>query len=59
MNSVTGAANVTVLQGISLAGEDLIITFNVEEGPLTRVAETEVRGATVFEQDRLRKKSRS
>jgi len=46
-------ANVTVLQGISLTGEDLIITFNVEEGPLTRVAETEVRGATVFDQDRL------
>lgn len=46
---------VTVLQGISLAGEDLIITFNVEEGPLTRVAETEVRGATVFDQARLQK----
>lgn len=48
-------ARVTVLQGISLAGEDLIITFNVEEGPLTRVAETEIRGATVFDQDRLKK----
>jgi outer membrane protein insertion porin family len=46
---------VTVLQGISLTGEDLIITFNVEEGPLTRVAETEVRGATVFDQARLQK----
>ncbi|HKO35804.1 MAG TPA: POTRA domain-containing protein [Pyrinomonadaceae bacterium] len=49
------AANVTVLQGISLTGEDLIITFNVEEGPLTRIAETEVRGATVFDQGRLQK----
>jgi outer membrane protein insertion porin family len=46
-------ARVTVLQGISLAGEDLIITFNVDEGPLTRVAETEIRGATVFDQARL------
>ncbi|HEX5705062.1 MAG TPA: POTRA domain-containing protein [Pyrinomonadaceae bacterium] len=48
-------ARATVLQGISIAGEDLIITFNVEEGPLTRVAETEVRGATVFDQERLQK----
>ena len=48
-------AKVNVLQGISLAGEDLIITFNVDEGPLTRVAEFEIRGATVFDQDRLQK----
>ena len=48
-------AKATVLQGISLTGDSLIITFNVEEGPLTRVAEVEVRGATVFDQDRLHK----
>ena len=48
-------AKATVLQGISLTGDSLIITFNVEEGPLTRVAEVDVRGATVFDQDRLRR----
>jgi len=48
-------ARASVLQGISLTGDSLIITFNVEEGPLTRVAEVEVRGATVFDQDRLHK----
>src|ERR1051325_5606682 len=48
-------AKATVLQGISLTGDSLIITFNVDEGPLTRVADVEIRGATVFDQDRLRK----
>jgi outer membrane protein insertion porin family len=48
-------AQVNVVQGISLAGEDLIITFNVDEGPLTRVAEVEIRGATVIDKDRLQK----
>jgi outer membrane protein insertion porin family len=48
-------AKVTVLQGISLTGDSLIITFQVDQGPLTRVAGVEVRGATVFDQDRLRK----
>jgi outer membrane protein insertion porin family len=33
----------------------LIITFNVEEGALTRIADIEIRGGTVFDQDRLRK----
>jgi outer membrane protein insertion porin family len=47
-------ATVNVVQGISLAGEDLIITFNVEEHALTRIAEIEIRGGTAFEQDRLR-----
>jgi outer membrane protein insertion porin family len=46
---------VNVVQGISLTGEDLIITFNVDEGPLTRVADIEIRGGTAFDQDRLRK----
>jgi outer membrane protein insertion porin family len=48
-------AKVNVVQGISLTGEDLIITFNVEEGALTRIADIEIRGGTVFDQDRLRK----
>jgi len=46
---------VTVLQGISPNQDNLIITFNVEEGPLTRVAEIQVRGETAFTEDRLRK----
>lgn len=49
------SVKVNVVQGISLAGEDLIITFNVDEGPLTRVADIEIRGGTVFDQDRLRR----
>ncbi|HXT62403.1 MAG TPA: POTRA domain-containing protein, partial [Pyrinomonadaceae bacterium] len=48
-------AKVNVVQGISITGDSLIITFNVDEGPLTRVAEVEVRGATVFDQARLNK----
>ena len=48
-------AKATVLQGISLTGDSLIITFNIDEGPLTRVAEVDIRGATVFDQDRLRR----
>jgi outer membrane protein insertion porin family len=42
-----------VVQGIALTGDSLIITFNVEEGPLTRIADVQVRGATVFDQARL------
>ncbi|HEY3103454.1 MAG TPA: POTRA domain-containing protein, partial [Pyrinomonadaceae bacterium] len=48
-------AKVNVVQGIALTGDNLIITFNVDEGPLTRVAEVEIRGATVFAQARLLK----
>jgi outer membrane protein insertion porin family len=47
-------ATVDVLQGVSLDGEDLIITFKVTPGPLTRVAEVEVKGSKVFSPDRLR-----
>lgn len=48
-------AHATVLQAISLNQDSLIITFNVDEGPLTRVAEIEVRGQTAFPADRLLK----
>ena len=48
-------AKVNVVQGISLTGDSLIITFNVAEGPLTRVADVQVQGATVFDQARLNK----
>src|SRR5437870_4990363 len=48
-------AQATVLQGISPTQDNLIITFNVEEGPLTRVADIQFRGETAFTADRLRK----
>jgi outer membrane protein insertion porin family len=47
-------ADVHVLQGISPTQDSLIITFDVTEGPLTRVAEIEIRGEKVFPEDRLR-----
>ncbi len=46
-------ADVHALQGISPTQDSLIITFEVTEGPLTRVAEIEVRGEKVFPEDRL------
>src|SRR5882724_3215693 len=47
-------ATVTVLQGVSLNGENLIITFQVEEGPLTRIAGVEVRGNKIYTEQRIR-----
>ena len=46
--------NVTVLQGISPTEDNLIITFQVTEGPLTRVAEIEIKGEKAFSEDRLK-----
>ncbi|HKP48198.1 MAG TPA: POTRA domain-containing protein [Pyrinomonadaceae bacterium] len=46
-------ANVDVLQGVSLNGENLIITFQVTEGPLTRIAGIEVRGNKIYTDQRL------
>jgi outer membrane protein insertion porin family len=47
-------AEVDVLQGVSLSGESLIITFHVNEGPLTRIAGVEVRGNKIYTEQRLR-----
>ncbi|MEJ7616473.1 MAG: POTRA domain-containing protein [Pyrinomonadaceae bacterium] len=47
-------AEATVRQGVSIDGESLIITFDVNEGPLTRLTDTEVRGNQLFTADRLR-----
>lgn len=47
-------ADAEVLQGVSINGENLIITFNVIEGPLTRVAGVEVRGNKIYTDERLR-----
>jgi outer membrane protein insertion porin family len=45
---------VDVLQGISPNQDSLIITFQVTEGPLTRIADIEIKGEKVFSDDRLR-----
>ncbi len=47
-------ANVTVRQGVSIEGENLIITFDVDEGPRTRVASVELRGNKLYTDARLR-----
>ncbi|MDQ2921136.1 MAG: hypothetical protein M3R52_05950, partial [Acidobacteriota bacterium] len=46
-------ADVVVLQGVSLNGESLIITFEVTEGSLTRIAGVEVRGNKIYTDKRL------
>jgi outer membrane protein insertion porin family len=47
-------ARVDVRQGVSIAGENLIITFAVTEGTLTRIAGTEIRGNQIYTEARLR-----
>ena len=46
-------AQVSVRQGVSLGGDNLIITFVVNEGPLTRVAGVEIRGNELYTEKRL------
>src|SRR5205807_6330507 len=48
-------AVVTVLQGISVNQDTIVITFQVDEKTLTRVGAIEFRGEKVFPEDRLRK----
>jgi outer membrane protein insertion porin family len=48
-------ASVDVRQGVSLSGDNLIITFAVNEGALTRIAGVEVRGNKIYTDARLRK----
>ncbi|MBA3768642.1 MAG: hypothetical protein H0W99_17025, partial [Acidobacteria bacterium] len=52
-------ADVEVRQGVSLEGENLIITFAVTEGPLTRVAGVEIRGNQIYTEGRLREEINS
>src|SRR6185436_4718471 len=47
-------AKAQVLQGVSIDGENLIITFQVEEGPLTRVAGVEVKGNQIHSEEKIR-----
>ncbi len=52
-------ATVQVLQGVSIDGENLIITFQVTEGPLTRIAGVEVKGNKIYTDERLRQELRT
>jgi outer membrane protein insertion porin family len=52
-------ANVQVLQGVSLNGDGLIITFQVTEGPLTRIAGVEVKGNKIYTDERIRRQLRT
>jgi outer membrane protein assembly complex protein YaeT len=47
-------AAVEVRQGVAIDSEDLIITFAVTEGPLTRVAGLDFRGNQLYTTERLR-----
>jgi outer membrane protein assembly factor BamA len=47
-------AHVDVLQGVSLNGDNLIITFQVTENALTRIAGVEVKGNKIYTDQRLR-----
>jgi outer membrane protein insertion porin family len=47
-------AAVAVRQGITLESDNLIITFAVTEGPLTRVAGVEMRGNQIYTAEQLR-----
>jgi len=47
-------ARANALQGVSINGENLIITFEVTEGPLTRVAGVEIKGNRIFTEQQLK-----
>ena len=47
-------AKAEVLQGVSINGDNLIITFQVTEGPLTRIAGIDVKGNQIYTEDRIR-----
>ena len=50
---------VQVLQGVSIDGESLIITFQVNEGPLTRIAGVEVKGNKIYTDERIHQELRT
>jgi outer membrane protein insertion porin family len=47
-------AKAQVLQGVSIDGESLIITFQVDEGALTRVAGVEIKGNQIHTEEKIR-----
>jgi outer membrane protein insertion porin family len=52
-------ASAQVLQGVSINGDNLIITFQVNEGPLTRIAGVEVKGNKIYTDERIRQTLRT
>lgn len=52
-------ASAQVLQGVSIDGDNLIITFQVDEGPLTRIAGVEVKGNKIYTDERIRQELRT
>src|SRR5678816_278520 len=52
-------AEVDVLQGVTINGEDLIITFKVTENQLTRIAGVEVRGNKMYTDQKIRDELRT
>ncbi|HEU4834031.1 MAG TPA: POTRA domain-containing protein [Pyrinomonadaceae bacterium] len=52
-------ASAQVLQGVSINGDNLIITFQVTEGPLTRIAGVEVKGNKIYTDERIRRTLRT
>ena len=52
-------ADVQVLQGVSIDADNLIITFQVTEGPLTRIAGVEVKGNKIYTDQRIRQELRT
>ncbi|HKG46329.1 MAG TPA: POTRA domain-containing protein, partial [Pyrinomonadaceae bacterium] len=52
-------ATAQVLQGVSINGDNLIITFDVTEGPLTRIAGAEVKGNKIYTDERVRQELRT
>ncbi|MFN2531583.1 MAG: POTRA domain-containing protein [Pyrinomonadaceae bacterium] len=52
-------AHVDVLQGVSINADNLIITFQVTEGPLTRIADVEIKGNQIYTQQRIRDELRT
>jgi len=53
------SAKAQVLQGVSINGDNLIITFQVDEGPLTRIAGVEVKGNKIYTDERIRRELRT
>ncbi len=52
-------ASAQVLQGVSINGDSLINTFQVNEGPLTRIAGVEVKGNKIYTDERIRQTLRT
>jgi outer membrane protein insertion porin family len=52
-------ASAQVLQGVTINGDSLIITFQVNEGPLTRIAGVEVKGNKIYTDERIRQTLRT